>query len=195
MWQFGSEAKLYDQFHENRDYAAEAVQLRRKYPTAETVLEIGAGTGLLTQAMLQQGFSVVSLEPSFSMRTQFHHRNGYAPVPLSVERWDGDYFLRVNSRDRFDLAVAHYDVLNYVPPPQLGAVLHNLHRWCKHVDLEVWDDRKGVNFCTFRRVADVNRWRFSVRLGNRVWLLFVYLGRGNRLLSLHRLYLHKGFHR
>ena len=186
---FKSEARYYDAFHADKDYAAEAESLRKRYPSAKRVLEIGAGTGLLTRELERLGFSVTAVEPSTEMRQKFLDNN---PLKLPFQSTiQGIPSFPVNW---FDLTIAHYDVLNYVPFDELPGVLRKLLIISKQQDIEIWDSSKPVKFFTMKRVGKLRRFRFAFRFGQRVTLFFVYTGKG-LCVSKHKLYLHEGLER
>lgn len=182
---FGHETRYYDAFHQDKDYAAEAAALRKKYPTAKKVLEVGAGTGLLTRELIKVGFDVFALEPSEEMIESFRANNpGKRPVISTIQQLSG---IPVRW---FDLTVAHYDVLNYVPFREINDVMQKLRQISAEQDIEIWDHTQGVRFFSRKRAGKLQRFRFAFRFGRRVKLFFVYTGAG-LCVAKHNLFLHK----
>lgn len=190
---FGSEARYYEPFHRTKLYCAEAVELAQRYPETQTVLEIGSGTGLLTRRLLTNGWIVDALEPSAAMREvmagkELGVRKLY-DVPLQAFRPERAY----------DLVVAHYDVLNYIPFRDIGPVMKTLRDCSLHQDVEIWDAAQGVRFWDYRRAhvprrfwpsETLHRLRLGVQVGRRAFTLFIHWGDG-LTVNLHRLYLHE----
>lgn len=182
---FKREARLYDQFHRDKDYAAEAAALREKYPDATRVIEIGAGTGLLTRELRRLGFDVIAVEPSESMQKIYKkNNNGGRPLLATVQDMVGF------PEKWFDLAIAHYDVLNYVPFSDIDAVMQTLRNISKEQSIEVWDLNQGVTFFTRKKSAGLSRWRVGFRFRRWAWLFFIYWGSGFPCIAKHKLYFH-----
>lgn len=182
---FSLEAAYYDVFRGVRDYYLEARRLVERFPLAETVLEIGAGTGRLTHELVQRGLQVTCVEPSVNMRARLRERlRCGSSVPIYNCRIQDFVFPH-----RFDLIVAHYDVLNYVPPPEFNRVMSHLRHYGRHLSIELWDPSRGVRPWDYRRVQDCSRVRVAWRRGRRVEVRYLYWGRG-RVYSRHQLWLH-----
>lgn len=180
---FKGEARYYDPFHEDKDYAAEAALLREKYPEAKMILEIGAGTGRLTRELMQCGFSVMPLEPSAEM-VKFFRINNPGKRPLSATIQGMSLF-----GGMFDLVVAHYDVLNYVPFRDIDTVMRDLRNVSADHSIEVWDPKQGVKFWTYKKAGKLKRIRIGFRFRKRAWLFFIFWGKGLSI-ACHKLYLH-----
>lgn len=182
------EARDYDAFHVDRDYYTEAADLRRRFPRARTVLEIGGGTGSLTWWLVRLGFDVTVLEPSEAMSQQL-------ALKLRSELLSGTVTLCRETIQEFvptrtyDLAVAHYDVLNYVPCGEIKAVVAKLRRCATGHSVQVWPSQRGIRPLTYKQAGGLHRLRLGFRLGRRVHLWFIYWGRGLSI-SRHRLCLH-----
>ncbi|MEU4215246.1 class I SAM-dependent methyltransferase [Actinoplanes sp. NPDC026623] len=81
---FGSEARLYDSIRPTYPVGAIAAALGTE---ALRVLDLGAGTGLLTGALVAAGHDVVGVEPDEQMRA------------VAAERWPATRFLAGSAED------------------------------------------------------------------------------------------------
>lgn len=181
---FGSASKYYDVFHRGKDYAAEAAMLRQRFPLAKTVLEIGAGTGLLTRELLKLDLAVTSLEPSEEMAKVFKKNN----PGVRLHEYPVQDLAKI--RHTFDLAVAHYDVLNYVPFGEIDSVMEIIRAISWQQSIETWDPSQGVRLFDSRKAEGLRRTRLAFRFGRRVKLFFIYTGKG-LCVAKHDLYLHE----
>lgn len=180
---FTQEAKLYNLFHSDRDYEAQAKALREKYPKAKTVLEIGAGTGLLTKELVKQGFTVTVVEPSKEMLSTWRN-SSVKRVNSKIEDLPSNTF----KEKHFDIVLALYDVINYIPHNRYYDAVVNIFTWGKKVEAEVWDRANGVKFFTYKKVGDWRRIRLGLRIGKVAHLWFIYFGKGF-FVEKHTLYL------
>ena len=73
---FGARAELYDRLRPGYPPAAVAALA----PEAGTVVDVGAGTGKLTAALLERGLTVVAVEPDAAMRAVLAARHPAADV-------------------------------------------------------------------------------------------------------------------
>ena len=181
MRAFGSEAKYYDLFHKDKDYAGQAREIRKRYPKAKTVLEIGSGTGLMTKELEKLGFEITMLEPSIDMLIElgkkFPKRFVY-DIPIQ------DFPLGI----RYDLVLALYDVLNYVSFKDFRGVYEKIQRLGKDHIIEVWPP-DPVKWFTYKRVGNCHRIRLGFKLFDKVFLWYIFWGDG-LVVSHHRLYIH-----
>jgi 2-polyprenyl-3-methyl-5-hydroxy-6-metoxy-1,4-benzoquinol methylase len=178
---FKDEAIYYNLFHSDKDYAKQAKQLRKRFPTAVTVLEIGSGTGLMTRELQKQGFIVTALEPSAQMREMAKCNQGNFTLPIRIQD--------IKSRPRYDLVLALYDVLNYVPSTDIVAVLKRLSKLGHHVVIEMWQPQYVKPF-TIKKVEGCTRVRLGFKWKQTAHLWYIYWGEGF-LVEHHKLYLHK----
>lgn len=156
--------------------------LREGYPLARTVLDVGAGTGALSRELVSRGFEVHAIEPCPQMAQRIWGMRTEVSV-TSLQDFDpGDR--------KYDIAVAYYDVLNYVPFSDIEAVMTKLHSCCGSVVYDVWTPSDGIRHLQFRRDRGVLRTRLAFRLFGRVHMLFCYLGRCLPRMSYHRMYMH-----
>jgi SAM-dependent methyltransferase len=181
---FTAESKLYGLFHQDKNYAKEVKEIRKNYPKAVTVLEIGAGTGLLTKELVKQGFVVTVIEPSEEMLSTWRMK-GVRRINKKIEDVKSSSF----KRGEFDLVLAMYDVLNYVHPDDIEFQLFKLFHWSKNVVTEMWDRDDGIKFFTHKAVGKWHRLRFAVKVGSTVLIWFIYFGKGF-VVERHTIYLH-----
>lgn len=178
---FDSEARYYDIFHRDKDYISEAREIRAEFPDARTVLEIGCGTGNLTEHLWKLGFKMTCIEASHKMLAYF--KGGGKIIPLSIQ----DY---PPPPKKFDLVLATYDVLNYIPFSEIEEMLTKIHGMAKYIYAEYWDPSLPVRPMTYKRTDGCHRLRLGFKFRNIVRLWFIFWGRG-LVVSYHELYLHR----
>lgn len=179
---FKAEAGLYNLFHSDKSYSKEALLLKKKYPEAKTILEIGAGTGLLTKQLVKLGFRVTVIEPSLSM-LQTWSIPGVERLKSKLEDIPEKRFKAKN----FDLVVAHYDVLNYINHEDLQTQKFKLERWGKDVSIEMWSGN-SVKFFTHKKAKGWHRVRIGFEWKWKAHLWYIYWGKGF-VVEKHTLYL------
>lgn len=179
---FDDEARYYDIFHRDKDYESEAKELRRRYPNAKTVLEIGCGTGNLTRELEKLDFKITCIEPSGKMLKYFGGAQT-KPIRTTIQ----DYVL---PDGEFDLVLATYDILNYISWDEIQKVLSKISDAGRQVYVETWDVSASVRFLTYKRVNGHHRVRLGFRLLDTVFLWFIFWGQG-LVISYHKLYLHR----
>lgn len=181
---FCREARYYDLFHQDKDYASEAEEIRCRFPNAKTVLEIGSGTGNLTIELAKLGFEITCIEPSYEMLK--YHKGG--------EKWLTQTLIQNYSRyahfEQFDLVLATYDALNYVPFGEIEDVLTMIFGLGKDVYVEIWDPLVSIRHLTYKKADGCHRLRLGFRIGNIIHLWFIFWGQG-LVITHHKLYLHR----
>lgn len=180
---FTREARIYNLFHKNKDYAAEALKIKQNYPDVKTILEIGAGTGLLTKELLKLGFKMTVVEPSIDMLRTWRHDNVFV-LNVGIEILPKFTF----EKDKFDLTIAHYDVLNYIKPVHYNDVVEKLMYWSKQFSTEMWN-LGSVKLFTHKKEKGWHRFRVAFKIGKTVHIWFIYTGK-KFLVEKHTLYLH-----
>jgi 2-polyprenyl-3-methyl-5-hydroxy-6-metoxy-1,4-benzoquinol methylase len=187
MKAFSTEAKYYDAFHSNKDYTKEATEIRRRYPKAKTVLEIGSGTGLMTIELEKLGFKVTGLEPSLAMTNiaNTYHRMGTGGFKhVTIQEFAEMPILG----KKYDLIIALYDVLNYVPRADIDKVFKKIEKLGKNSIVEIWPDQLVKPF-TYKKVGNYRRIRLGFRFNKVAYLWYIYWGDG-LVTSFHKLYFH-----
>ena len=178
---FDKEALYYDLFHRDKNYKREAKLIRRKHPKAKTILEIGAGTGNLTVELERLGFVVDAVEPSLMMlayfkgdRTRTHNTTIQDFIP---------------PRKKYDIILALYDVLNYIPHRDYWQVVYMLNQLSVYKIVEIWNRYDEVKPLTIKKAKGATRVRLGFKWGNTAQLWFIYWGKG-LVINYHKLYFH-----
>src|ERR1035437_4745201 len=184
MRAFDKEAIYYDIFHSSKDYSQEALKIKQMYPNAKTILEIGSGTGLMTVELEKLGFVVKGLEPCASMTTVAGHCNRLAKQGVYWSTIE-DFSLNI-APNKYDLVLALYDVLNYLPFKQMPKVLKKIRKLGHDSIIELWPDAYVKPF-TFKSVPKCKRVRFGFRFNKRVYLWYIFWGNG-LVISFHKLF-------
>lgn len=120
-------AVVYDALIEDVDYGAWAHSWHQQYkayregaslpsPGGAGVLEIGAGTGNMTEQLLDLRLRVTALEPSEAMLSVLQEKLFDRMGSLRV--FNG-YLKDFKTKERFDAIVGFLDVLNYISPTDL----------------------------------------------------------------------------
>ena len=166
---FKREAFLYNLFHCDKNYSLEADRLLKSFPETKTILEIGAGTGLMTKELQARGCEVVGIEPSPQMLRYWVADKNTRVYLTAVEKIDRDFF----ESGQFDLVIAAYDILNYVKPKDYLSARAKLGYWGKNVYTEEWDNGP-VPLIRTKMVNGIKRIRFGLKLGKTVHLWYIY---------------------
>ena len=175
---FDREAKYYNLFHQDKDYKFEAFEIFLKYPKAKTILEIGSGTGNLTKELVKLDYKVTCIEPSFMMNSY----NPHACFWGTIQEYE-------HKGKPFDLVIAMYDVLNYIPKEELIKVISKIFNIGKKFEFEVWDPKKPVKPLTIKRVGLNFRIRLGFKIKRKVYLCYFFIGKYGFLANFHKLYL------
>ncbi len=177
---FDNEACYYDIFHQDKNYKAEAKALREKFPDTRTVLEIGCGTGNLTKELEDLGFEITCIEPSGEMLKYFKGEKSKV-IQITIQDYEPP-------EEEFDLVLATYDVLNYIPDSECFEVRAKIHNIGGQFYGETWDRRTPVRLLTHKIADSCHRLRFGFKIIKTVYLWYIFWGRG-LIISHHRLYL------
>lgn len=113
MSAFGSYSRYYNLFYREKDYAGETAfidGLIRKYrPAAQTILDLGCGTGRHALLLAAEGYAVTGVDRSREMlaraETQAHKRVSFQQGDIRKIRLDRT----------FDIAVSLFHVISYLP--------------------------------------------------------------------------------
>jgi SAM-dependent methyltransferase len=175
---FDREAKYYNLFHQDKDYKDEALKISLLYPKVKTILEIGSGTGNLTKELVKLGYKVTCIEPSFMMNSYNPHAGFWG----TIQEYE-------HKGKPFDLVIAMYDVLDYIPEKDLTAVMYKIGDIGKEFIYEVWDRKKFVKPLTIKRVGLNFRIRLGFKFRDKVYLWYFFLGKYGFLANFHKLYL------
>ena len=118
---FGAYSRYYDLLYKSKDYASEAEYVsrivERHATSAQTLLDLGCGTGIHACAFAQAGYQVTAIDRSPEMLDQARERAKRPPAPQgpgSIEFIEGD--IRTFSLPlKFDVIVALFHVISYLP--------------------------------------------------------------------------------
>ena len=179
---FNTEAKYYDAFHKDKNYKKEAKEIRKKFPKAKTILEVGCGTGNLTCELEKLGFKVTCVEPSKEMLKFFKGKTKNVIVKKINEPW----FFEWNKE--FDVSLAMYDVLNYLPTLDCIDVMNKMLKISKDCVFELWSYGPVKPF-TYKRAGNLHRIRLGFTYNHKTHLWYFFFGDGF-LVEKHTLYLH-----
>ena len=178
--EFGSEAKYYDLFHQDKDYAKEAQAIKKKFPRVKTILEIGCGTGNLTVELEKLGFKVTGIEPSGEMLKYFKG-NTKEVFMTTIQNY-------IPPKKKFGLVLAMYDVLNYIPDADYGDVMDKINKIGRLFFFETWDPKNPFYWFTHKIANGCHRVRLGFKFRGNVHLWFIFWGQG-LVISKHKLYL------
>ncbi len=115
---FSDYAKYYDLLNRQKDYAQEVnyiISLINKYtPSANTLLELGCGTGLHAVHFAKKGYQLTGIDQSKDMIARAEERQNDLPISIAnLLKFDvGD--IRTYSIDKqFDVAISLFHVISY----------------------------------------------------------------------------------
>jgi SAM-dependent methyltransferase len=114
--------ELYDAIYAGPQHDRETRFVRDAVPEAETVLEVGAGTGEHTRRLADAGRQVTAVEPAAPMRRRAREKVGDREGVTVVDGLLPDLHLE----GEFDAVLAVHSVLNYVGPGDLAASVRAL---------------------------------------------------------------------
>ncbi len=130
-------SKVTDYVASRPDYPAallEALRTECHLQAGAVVADIGAGTGLLTQGLLAQGYTVTAIEPSDSMRAAADHAlarfAGYSSASGTAERLplpsaSVDLITAAQAFHWFDITAARAEFLRVLKPHGQVALIWN----------------------------------------------------------------------
>src|SRR5258706_11290956 len=115
---FDAYARYYDLLYHDKDYAAEAAyvasNIRKLFPQATRILELGCGTGAHAEQLARLGFSVHGIDLSEIMLARAEVRKAALPANLA-ERLSfrhGDV-RTVRTGEYYDAVISLFHVLSY----------------------------------------------------------------------------------
>ncbi|MFD5270817.1 class I SAM-dependent methyltransferase [Streptomyces sp. NPDC058335] len=127
---FGAAAVAYAEHRP--DYAQAAVRWALEPAPGSRVLDLGAGTGKLTAALVALGAEVIAVEPDPAMLTELRHslpavraRQGSAEA-IPLPNASVDAVLAGNAMHWFDMAVAGTEIARVLAPSGILAGLWNV---------------------------------------------------------------------
>lgn len=110
-------ARYYDLLYKDKDYDAEAEYvtnlIQRFHPSAQSILELGSGTGIHASLLARKGFYVHGVERSTEMLTQsLALAEKMSPEHGSLTFSLGD-IREIRLDKRFDAVIALFHVISY----------------------------------------------------------------------------------
>jgi SAM-dependent methyltransferase len=105
-------SRYYDAFYDDKSYAEESAcvsKLIRKFrPSAQTILELGCGTGNHAEFLGKEGFQIKGLERSEEMVSLARAKTiaNFEPVVSDIRKFD--------LKRRFDVAISLFHVISYL---------------------------------------------------------------------------------
>ncbi len=118
MTVFANYARYYDLLYRDKDYAGEAafinILIRKHAPLAQSLLELGSGTGRHAFLLAEQGCKVRGVEMSEAMLQQACQRLDAAHDELRARlRFTQGDLRTVRLQERFDAVTALFHVMSY----------------------------------------------------------------------------------
>lgn len=114
---FAEYARYYDLLYRDKDYAAEAEYvtdlIRKFHPSAQSILELGSGTGIHASLLAKKGYSVHGIErsPEMLLRLRTLAENMNAPENQLI--FDAGDIREIHLDKRFDAVIALFHVISY----------------------------------------------------------------------------------
>ena len=116
---FGHYARYYDLLYRNKDYAGEAAYvdtlIRTHLPDAQSVLELGCGTGAHAVELAQLGYMVHGVDASAGMLARAESRWGGLSEGLARPQGSVGDLRSVRVDRAFEAVLALFHVISYLP--------------------------------------------------------------------------------
>jgi SAM-dependent methyltransferase len=158
-------AKKYDNLYNNRD---SEVNFLLKYLKGKTVLDIGGGTGIISEALNKKGFHCLNIEPQKEMADISEKRN-IKTICCSAEGMNK--FVKGN----YDNVIMVFDVFNFLDNP--NKVLDNISIVLKgKLIFRYWNDNIKENGWKFNwnlKRLSYKKWIHN-KIEIRFWFPFWY---------------------
>jgi len=114
---FADYALYYDLLYRDKDYAAETEYIKgliyKFHPSAESILELGSGTGLHASLLANKGFSVHGIERSKEMLARSQTLVENSPAGDSRMTFSLGDIREVRLNKRFDIVISLFHVISY----------------------------------------------------------------------------------
>ncbi|WAR44086.1 class I SAM-dependent DNA methyltransferase [Methylomonas rapida] len=115
---FDHYARYYDLLYQDKDYAAEAAyvasHIQKCNPSAQTILELGCGTGAHAEFLARLGFSVIGVDMSQTMLEQAETRKAGLPIEIAEKLTfiQGDV-RSIRTGEYYDAVISLFHVMSY----------------------------------------------------------------------------------
>ena len=114
---FGNYARYYDLLYRDKDYGGEAEYIagliERFAPDADTILELGCGTGKHAELLARRGYALLCMDRSLTMLDRARERIASLEQGERIEVREGDVRDFSLGR-RFDAVISLFHVVSYV---------------------------------------------------------------------------------
>jgi SAM-dependent methyltransferase len=141
---FDSYSAYYDLLYKTKDYKAEAAfinDLIREYlPSAESILDLGCGTGIHDWLFAKLGYSVVGVDQSNTMLDRARGRLAENPTVGTPPYFQQGNLKEFSSQSRVDVVVSLFDVVSYLTSyDDLRCALGNIRESLNPTGLLIFD--------------------------------------------------------
>lgn len=164
MTVFGGYAKYYDVFYRSKDYSSEAdftLRLLRKHcPNAQSLLELGCGTGGHAQYLCSAGLRVHGIDRSEEMLEFARKRRQTLPADVAQQlSFSAGDIRDITIDNTFDAVISLFHVMSYqLANEDLRATFATAKRHLRPGGLFIFDCWYGPGVLTDRPAVRVNRW-------------------------------------
>lgn len=114
---FNDYARYYDLLYQDKEYAAEAEYvtnlIRRFHPSAQSILELGSGTGIHACLLAEKGFTVNGVERSPEMLTQSLALAEKMDLKQGQLTFSPGNIRDIQFKKHFDAVIALFHVISY----------------------------------------------------------------------------------
>ena len=125
---FNAYARYYDLLYKEKDYAAEASYvdglIKKECPGAQSILNLGCGTGRHDACLKKMGYSVCGVDLSDTMLVEAQKR----AIPEKLEFFKGDV-RTIDLHRKFDVVISLFHVMSYqITDEDVSAVFQTASR-------------------------------------------------------------------
>lgn len=159
---FNGYARYYDLLYRDKDYAAEADYIarliRRFHPKAQTILELGSGTGIHASLLVEKGFMVHGVERSPEMLARSLSLAGKMGIKHNRPVFSLGDIREARLNGRFDAVIALFHVISYQTTNQdVTAAFETARHHLNHGGVFIFDVWYGPAVLTERPAVRTKR--------------------------------------
>ncbi|MFL9924592.1 class I SAM-dependent methyltransferase [Herbaspirillum lusitanum] len=159
---FGAYARYYDLLYRDKDYAGEvefiASLLRKHVPRAESILEMGCGTGIHAQRLVEKGYTVHGIDLSDDMLAAAKQRVEALPAMRERLTFDSGNVRTYKAGLKFDIVISLFHVVSYQSTnADLRAMFQNAAQHLKDGGAFIFDFWHGPAVLTERPSVRMKR--------------------------------------